>query len=318
MKNDVVIITGGNKGLGLECAKEIVRSKGGTEVLIACRDLQKGLESKTNLLNINELQKVAVRQLDLAEYSSISEFIDWFEQTYSSYRLSGVICNAGVQYLDKTVTTNDSYEKTFAVNHLGHFQLVTNLLDRIVSDRSRIIIVSSGTHDPKRVEGRSNPAKYFMDGGLARVSTSKSLNGMQRYTSSKLCNLLFTYQLDRVINTHGKTTATVNAYDPGGVPQTGLLKTEGSFTAKLVKAFFSTSFTRYVMNYFGIMISTPEKSGKAMARLFLDEELIGVSGGYFQLDKMVNSSEDSYNMAYANELWESSLKIIDKRRQSIS
>ena len=37
--------------------------------------------------------------------------------------LYALVCNAGVQFIDKTHYTKDGFEATFGVNHLGHFLL---------------------------------------------------------------------------------------------------------------------------------------------------------------------------------------------------
>ena len=60
---------------------------------------------------------------------------------------------------------------------------------------------------------------------------------------------------------------------------------------------------------FGIVTSTPIKSGKAMGRLLLDPELEKVSGKYFQILEEISSSEESYNQEKAKELWESSKEL---------
>ena len=47
---------------------------------------------------------------------------------------------------------------TFGVNHLGHFALVQGLLDDLAHP-ARIVVVSSGTHDPAKFTGMPSP-KY--------------------------------------------------------------------------------------------------------------------------------------------------------------
>ena len=57
----------------------------------------------------------------------------------------------------------EGLEKTFATNHLGHFYLTESLLPLLSQPRpdgqpKRIVILSSGTHDPKSQSGM--PAPY--------------------------------------------------------------------------------------------------------------------------------------------------------------
>ena len=61
-----------------------------------------------------------------------------------------------------------------------------------------------------------------------------------------------------------------------------------------------------------------ENAGKALARLVLDDDLAGVTGKYFSGFRMINSSEESYDLEKAKELWEESAQLVkmsaDKHR----
>jgi NAD(P)-dependent dehydrogenase (short-subunit alcohol dehydrogenase family) len=114
----------------------------------------------------------------------------------------------------------EGYEMTFGVNHLGHFALVCGLLDTLTTP-SRIVVVSSGTHNPAKFTGMPHP-RYTSAADLARPTGEPTAEeGRRRYTTSKLCNLLFTYELDRRLE-HGAQGVTVNAFDPGMMPGSGL------------------------------------------------------------------------------------------------
>jgi NAD(P)-dependent dehydrogenase (short-subunit alcohol dehydrogenase family) len=49
------------------------------------------------------------------------------------------------------VLLNEGYESTFAVNHLGHFYLAERLLPMLRKANGRVVILSSGTHDPASI-----------------------------------------------------------------------------------------------------------------------------------------------------------------------
>ena len=54
--------------------------------------------------------------------------------------------------------SSDGFERTFAVNHLGHFLLTNLLLERLSAQApARIVVVASGVHDPKLTTGMPKP-----------------------------------------------------------------------------------------------------------------------------------------------------------------
>jgi len=158
-------------------------------------------------------------QLDLASLASVRGFID-NSRAGVLPPIQAVICNAGVQMVSGVQSTADGHEMTFGVNHLGHFALVCGLLDTFHAP-ARIVVVSSGTHDPARFTGMPHP-RYTSGAALARPPGDLTAEeGRRRYTTSKLCNLLFCYELDRRLD-HGAQGMTVNAFDPGLMPGSGL------------------------------------------------------------------------------------------------
>jgi NAD(P)-dependent dehydrogenase (short-subunit alcohol dehydrogenase family) len=56
-----------------------------------------------------------------------------------------IVINLIIQMVNHGTFTEDGFETTFGVNHLGHFLLVNLLLEL---EPSRIIFISSATHDP--------------------------------------------------------------------------------------------------------------------------------------------------------------------------
>jgi NAD(P)-dependent dehydrogenase (short-subunit alcohol dehydrogenase family) len=115
----------------------------------------------------------------------------------------------------------DGFEITFAVNHLGHFLLTNLLLERLrASAPARIVVGASGVHDPKMKTGMPKP--YITDFetlATPRPPRSDDFDGRLAYVNGKLCNLWFTYELERRIReangSGGARRVTVNAFDPG-------------------------------------------------------------------------------------------------------
>ena len=303
MKSKTVIITGGNSGLGYECVKTIARANKKWFIVIASRNMEKSSQVKNEILKEFPDQEIAVLNLDLASLQSVRDFvIEFKEQKYPP--LYGLICNSGILIREGIKKSAEGHEMTFAVNHLGHFLLSSLLIDEF-QPTAKIIVVSSNMHNSAIREGKMAPAQFIGVENLASVDDKNTLDGFRRYSTSKLCNLLFAYQLDRNLKAE-KRQITVNSFDPGFSPGTGLMTGGGRFRNFMMGSWFM----KLMMRVMGIVTSTPKKSGKAMARLLLDPELNSVSGKYFQINKEIKSSPDSYNLSYAQELWEKSATMV--------
>lgn len=301
MADKTVIITGGNSGLGFECAKAIAHAHQGWHIVLACRSNEKGMQAVDIITSETDNKNVSMLQLDLASLESVRNFVNKYQMT-NNPPLRGLVCNAGLAVRKGTQYTKDGFELTFGVNHLGHFLLTNLLLDQFV-EPGRIAVVSSGTHDPKEPEGRWGRATFPGVEVLAHPENDQEMSGMQRYATSKLCNILFAYELDRRFRKKG-VNITVNAFDPGGTPGTNL-GGGGNSRRRIVE----NIGLKIMGKVLGIVTSTPKRSGGAMARLILDPKLENVSGKYFQIYEERPSSEESYNQEKAKELWESSMEL---------
>jgi NAD(P)-dependent dehydrogenase (short-subunit alcohol dehydrogenase family) len=305
-----VIVTGGNTGLGYHCAKSLAASDQGWHIIIASRDQTKASAAVRNLINETSHRHIEALQLDLASLVSVRAFAATVAQ-HPAPPLGAIVCNAGISIAGGLTYTTDGFETTFGVNHLGHFLLI-NLLLRQITTPARIVLVSSGTHDPDTLDGRFNPPLYYNAVHLARPEESgrPPLPGIRRYSTSKLCNIFCAYELNRRLIAEGHSTAehpiTVNAYDPGPVPGTGLVR-DYPATARTL---WESSVFRRALNMIGLKISDVATSGKAMARLISDPALAGVSGKYFQIAQERASSQESYDIRKAAELWESSAELV--------
>ena len=291
-----VIITGANSGLGFECAKTIAKSNNGWHIVIACRNLEKGEVAKNRISSETGYSAISVLELDLASLQSVRYFVTQFSNS-NFPPLHGLINNAGMQVMSGLEYTKDGFELTFGTNHLGHFLLTNLLLDKFANP-ARIVVVSSGTHDPDTIDGKFNKPIFLGANRLAKPENVKEMAGMQRYSTSKLANLMFAYELSRRLS---EKNITVNAFDPAAVPTTNLLS---SIKNPFVR--WSLRASTKLFKLFGVKISTPEISGSAMARLLLDENLSEVTGKYFQILTEKQSSTQSYDKKLATELWNNS------------
>lgn len=294
MKN--VVITGANSGLGLQAAKHLlIRDYG---VILACRSIDKANSAKEWLVKETKKENIIVRELDLSSLTSIREFSE-----RTNEEVYGLICNAGIWNMSPTKYTKDGFEETFGVNHLGHF-LLTNLLLKKFDRLKRIAIVSSSLHDPEAKGPFAGPnqssAKEFAF-PKDEKNPDWSKVGALRYVNSKLANIYFTHQLDKKLKQINRNDITVNAFNPGFMPDTGLNR-ESSFFQKI--------FLTYILSFVGKIfkfVRKPDDSGNALADLISN---INVSGKYFDGKNEIPSSKESYNQEKASQLWLDSIELI--------
>ncbi|WP_137145844.1 SDR family NAD(P)-dependent oxidoreductase [Mycolicibacterium sp. CR10] len=180
------VITGANTGIGFQTAKALAAK--GAHVVIAVRNIDKGKQAAAQLAG-----EVSVQELDLTSLDSISAAADALKSRFD--RIDLLINNAGVMTTPKG-TTADGFELQFGTNHLGHFALTGQLLERLLDvPGARVVTVSSNGH-------KMGGAIHFDD-----LQWERSYSRMGAYTQSKLANLLFTYELERRLAPRGKTIA---------------------------------------------------------------------------------------------------------------
>lgn len=312
MKRDAVLITGGNSGIGFECARELARA--GRHVIIASRNRDVSAAAVQRIVQECGHDAVEEMGLDLSSVAAVRQFAAQIHGR--DIPLRALVCNAGLQVVKGLRQSADGHEMTFAVNHLGHFLLGNLLLNRLHANApARIVIVASGVHDPKLRTGMPKAAVSDVDilaatGGPRRGE----YNGRLAYVNSKLCNLWFAYELERRIAKAGLSRAdrplTVNGFDPGLVPGSGLGR-DYSPALQLVWDRVLPVVARALTSMVPT-INPADKSGRALARLMLDPELARVTGKYFPSHTRwqdTPSSEASYDAERAQALWERSVGL---------
>ncbi|MBQ7067916.1 MAG: SDR family NAD(P)-dependent oxidoreductase [Synergistaceae bacterium] len=283
MATKTIIITGGNSGLGFETAKNIAGKSDEYFVILACRNFEKGISAAEKIKNETGNQNICSMELDLASLKSVRNFAEKIKTPI--YALDN---NAGISgaKTDNQITV-DGFDIIFQSNHLGHF-LLTNLLLPLMSEDSRILNISSDMHNP--------PYGALVWNGTEYLAHPTENLGNERYFYSKLCNLYFTYELDRKLK-EKNSNISCNAFNPGFMPDTNL-----------------NSMPQSVIDE--VKTKMPERLGslsvssKAVAKLLTEKEFSHVSGKYFSMSTTpVKSSELSYNLENARELWKISSKF---------
>jgi NAD(P)-dependent dehydrogenase (short-subunit alcohol dehydrogenase family) len=272
-----------------------LRSDASWHVVLPVRDAGRGAEAVRQL---GEPHRCSVMPMDLASLTSVRAFVENVRAAGLA-PLHAIVCNAGVQVVSGTEWTEDGFEMTFGVNHLGHFALVHGLLDELAHP-ARIVVVSSGTHDPSKHTGMPDP-RYTSAADLAQPRAEQD-DGRRRYTTSKLCNVLFTYELDRRLG-HGGQGVAVNAFDPGLMPGSGLARDYPPLQRLA---------WRYLLPALRVLpgVRSTRTSGRYLAALTNDARFDGVSGEYFDGRRPIRSSADSYDRDKALDLWETSERLL--------
>ncbi|WP_193199769.1 SDR family NAD(P)-dependent oxidoreductase [Nostoc sp. MG11] len=298
-----VIITGGNSGLGYYCAEAIAQSGQDWHIIIASRNLPRVEAAVRKLMAETEYPHIEGMALDLASLASVRQFAQDFI-TGERPPLQAIVCNAGLQVVSDTLYTEDGFEMTFGVNHLGHFLLVNLLLPQL-SDRSRIAFVSSDVHDPDKNTGMPHPHYQNAKALAFPMGHDNQMNigntGRVRYTTSKLCNVLCAYELSRRLKQQ-QSKITVNVFNPGLMGDTQLARDYSQAEISTLMADISPSVIEQAKD--------SKTMGGALARLILDRSLNHVTGKYFDGLEETRSSDESYDEQKAAELWESSAELV--------
>jgi len=296
MSDKTIIITGGNAGLGYECARDLAQHNPGCHVVLACRSRSRGEAAAAALRSETRNPNITTMELDLASLGSVRTFSDRFANA-GLPPLYAVIANAGISAaaVPGAPRTIDGFETIFGVNHLGHF-LLTNLLLNLMGDDGRIVFVTSDLHNP--------PAffpKVTYDNAAEIANRGP---GMRQYCTSKLCNLYCTYEMSRLISEQTDRHITVNAFNPGAMQDTGFSKPTGNILMR--------GAVRVIGSVMGAIIgkqSTSSESGAALATLIADPQFATTTGKYFDRGEEADSSPLSHNRDNATELWQASITM---------
>ncbi|MDO3409832.1 SDR family NAD(P)-dependent oxidoreductase [Saccharibacillus sp. CPCC 101409] len=298
-----VIITGGNAGLGFEAAKKIAADSGGWHIVIASRSMQRMEPAVQTLIRETGSRHITAMTLDLASLDSVRRFADRFASA-GLPPLRAIICNAGSNFAQETRATDDGVEATFGVNHLGHFLLVRLLLGQL-EEGGQVLVVSSDTHDPSAKTGMPAPRYEHpeimadpaaSDRQLAQLSPAQ--RGSVRYTTSKLCNLYFAYELDRRLRRAGRAVI-VTAFNPGMMPGKGSALSR-NFPPILR---FAWNYVMPALRLFNSAVRSTKQSGGDLAELLLKHLPVEHSGTYWDGPRAIPSSDESYEEPRAKELW---------------
>lgn len=245
LSGQTIAVTGANSGLGYETMR--VLALRGAHVIGIART-----QDKANKACASVEGTTTPMFLDLAQWDSVVACAKKIRSM--AVPLDGLICNAGVMAIPEVELVN-GLEKQFAINHLGHFILINQLMDSVLAaPEGRFTIVSSRAH--RRAE---NGIEFDnLDG-------SQHYEPWQAYGVSKLANALCARELARRTS---DSDATANSLHPG-VINTNLGKN-------------LPAWQRWAANILGwtFMKSIPEGAATS-CYVATSPDLAGVRGFYF-------------------------------------
>ena len=200
-----VIVTGGNRGVGLATARNLAGR--GYDLILVCRDEQRGEVALESLHSPHNRGNHRLVVADLASLGSVRAAAERIGETGAP--ITALVNNAAC-LSRKRRTSADGFELQLAVTHLGHFLLTNLLLPQLRSAPapSRVVTVASAAH--------SGPPFNFRDPNFER----RRYRRRRAYQQSKLANVLFTLGLARRVAGSGVQAVALHP----GVYDTGLLR----------------------------------------------------------------------------------------------
>ncbi|KAL0932794.1 retinol dehydrogenase [Colletotrichum truncatum] len=178
----VIVVTGGNSGLGLETIRQIAKHNP-AHIYLAGRSKEKGEKAIEDLKKEGaSVSPITYLPLDLASFESIKAAARTFNE--SSQRLDLLINNAGIMATPDGLT-KEGYEIQFGTNHMGHAlftQLLLPVLKKTASENPdvRVVFLSSAA------EGWAPKDTYQLDKLKTKMPETAS---RFRYGISKVANI---------------------------------------------------------------------------------------------------------------------------------
>ncbi len=283
MSGKTVVLTGGNSGIGLETALALANA--GAKTLITARDRGRGEAAVADIRARSGHDDVDLVVFDLGSIAAIRAGAAAILARCD--RIDVLVNNAGLVLSDRR-ETEDGFEATFGVNHLGHFLLTEILLERIKqSAPARIINVASNAHTGAR------KGLDFDD-----LQSTGAYSGMQVYSKSKLANIYFTTELARRLQGTG---VTVNCLHPGivatGYGRDGDTSGVLAFGVKVIKPF----------------VLSAARGARTSIYLASSPEVAGVTGQYFVKCRARKPSAMAQDDEAARRLWTQSEELVDQK-----
>lgn len=271
-----ILVTGCNSGLGKETLR--VLAKRGARVLGTARTAEKARQACAEVGATNAVGLAC----ELSDPASVRACVEAVKQDGAV--LDAIICNAGVMALPKLEQIH-GLEAQFFTNHIGHFILVTGLIERLAED-GRVVMLSSGAHH--------NAPKGAIE--FDNLSGERDYGAWKTYGQAKIANLLFAKELARRF---AGSKRTANAVHPG-----------------VIKTNLSRHMNPIANVVFGlagpIALKSIPQGAATQCYVAVHPAAAGVSGEYFKDSNVTRARRDASDPELARKLWQVSEEIVAK------
>ncbi|KAF9969829.1 hypothetical protein BGZ73_007629 [Actinomortierella ambigua] len=306
----IYVMTGGNVGIGLECAKVLLQTENNVHLILGCRDKTRA-EAGVAVLQMWMAQEnketnntVEYWPLDLASFASTRSFAAKILETYPQ-GIHTLVLNAGVVMNSRTKTA-DGYETSVQVNHLSQFLLAALLLPALEKATSTwpgengcITLVASSLHIPGAGRGRGPELT------IENVDGSKDYEGMLIYRNTKLLQMLcFHGQASRLFAKHPHKV-TINACSPGFVPTTAL-KRDSDFATRLM---MDNVMSRLPF------ASTVDQAGKRVYNCISKFRGLDCHGLYYDKDVVTTTGAEARDLELQDFWWKWTLDAVGLKEE---
>lgn len=268
-----VLVTGCNSGLGLETIRALALR--GARVIATARTVEKARDACAGLKG--DLLPVAC---ELSEPGSVRAAVAAVKS--GAAPLDAVVCNAGVMAIP-TPQQKHGWELHLFTNHIGHFILVTGLLDRLVA-AGRVVVTASNAH-------RRAPAAGIE---FDNLSGERGYQPMRAYGQSKLANILFTIELARRLGSKGQTANTLHP----GVISTGISRTLPAVAQAAMRMASP------------LILKTPAQGAATQCYLATSPAVASVTGAYYADCNPSETTPIARDMTLAAKLWAESEALV--------
>ncbi|XP_045484316.1 retinol dehydrogenase 12-like [Pieris rapae] len=270
----IVIVTGGNSGIGFETAKDL--AKRGAKVIIA--DVQNSDKTVDEIVKVTGNTEVEYARLDLASFASIKTFTEDIKRRYNHIDI--LVNNAGIGSMNKHFT-DDGINTVMQINYFGPFLLTLMLLDKLAASKSsRIVIVASAAH-------------YYAKFDINDIIGAKETRFPVLYANSKLCNVLWMKALSKRL----PKNVTANSVHPG------IVKT------KIFDNFLLSSVILFVIDIF---FKTSEQGAQTSIHLCASNKLEGSSGNHYADCKIKTISRYARDEELVEKVWTTTTGLLQK------